>query len=215
MQLAIFGAGNVGGGLGRVWARAGHSIAFGVPEPQSPNVRDLLATIPQGATAGSLREAAASASVIVLATPWPAVQQAIASAGDLSGKVVIDATNPLRADFSWLEDDYSISGAERVAEWARGASVFKAFNQTGAENMADATSYATRPVMFICGDDTARKPDVLHLAEDAGFETVDAGALRVARLLEPYGMLWIHLAHAQGMGRDFAFSLQRRNMVKS
>ena len=162
-----------------------------------------------GAKASSLADAAAQAAVVLLATPWPAAQQALAAAGSLSGKIVIDATNPLLPDFSGLEADYTVSGAERVAGWAAGASVFKAFNQTGAENMADPSGYARRPVMFVCGDDQARKPDVLRLVGDAGFEAIDAGALRVARLVEPYAMLWIHLAHGQGLGRQFAFSLER------
>ena len=52
---------------------------------------------------------------------------------------------------------------------------------------------------------------MLKLATDIGFEAIDAGRLVSARLLEPYGMLWIHLANAQGLGRDFAFGLLRRN----
>jgi predicted dinucleotide-binding enzyme len=67
-----------------------------------------------------------------------------------------------------------------------------------------------RAVMFICGDDEAAKPAVLQLAADIGFEAIDAGGLAVARLLELYGMLWIHLALVRGLGRDFAFGLLRR-----
>ena len=210
MDIAVFGAGNVGGGIGKAWAKAGHAVTFGVPNPQDPKVQALIASIPQSAKAASVREAAAASSVILLATPWPAAQIAIAGAGDLSGKILIDATNPLRPDFSWLEDDYTVSGAERVAQWAAGASVFKAFNQTGAENMADPSGYTNRPVMFTCGDDEARKPQVMRLIEEIGFEAVDAGPLRAARLIEPYGMLWITLAHARGLGRNFAFAIERR-----
>ncbi len=214
MHIAVFGAGNVGGGIGKAWAKAGHAVTFGVPDPHSDKVQALIASIPQGAKAAGLHDAAAAASAILLATPWPAAQGAIGEAGDLTGKILIDATNPLLPDFSWLEDDYSVSGAERVAQWAPGAAVFKAFNQTGAENMADPTSYADRPVMFTCGDDEARKPEVLQLIEDIGFEAVDAGPLKAARLIEPYGMLWITLAHARGLGRDFAFALERRTKTQ-
>ena len=102
---------------------------------------------------------------------------------------------------------YTTSGAEQVAEWAAGAKVFKAFNQTGFNVMANPVFEGGRAVMFICGDDDAHKPTVLSLAADIGFEAVDAGGLMIARLLEPYAMLWIHLAHAQGLGRGFAFGL--------
>jgi predicted dinucleotide-binding enzyme len=64
--------------------------------------------------------------------------------------------------------------------------------------------------MFVAGDDQARKPNVMALVGELGFETVDAGPLRIARLLEPHAMLWIHLALNHGFGRDWAFALLRR-----
>lgn len=211
MDLAVIGAGNVGGGIGRAWARAGHQVTFGVTRPDADHAK-LTDGLPQGVEVrvASVPEAAAHADVVLLATPWPAVRAVIDSAAGLDGLTVIDATNPLLADFSWLEDNYTVSGAERIAQWAPKASVFKAFNQTGAENLTDPSGYPATPVMFVCGDDNQRKPNVLALVTDAGFASVDAGPLRAARLLEPYAMLWIHLAHAQGLGRDFAFTLQRR-----
>ncbi|MBV9748685.1 MAG: hypothetical protein JO157_07715, partial [Acetobacteraceae bacterium] len=90
------------------------------------------------------------------------------------------------------------------------AKVFKTFNQTGFETMADTRPYAARPVMFVAGDDEAAKPMVLGLVADAGFEAVDAGGLRAARLIEPLAMLWIELARKRGFGSDFAFTLQRK-----
>ena len=209
MDIAVLGAGNVGGGIGRAWAKAGHRVVFGVPDPADPKAQS--ATGDTTATVSTVADAAAGAEVILLATPWPVARDALQAAGDLSGKIVIDATNPLTPDFSWLEDGYTVSGAERVAGWAPGAAVFKAFNQTGAENLADPSVYATRPVLFVCGDDAARKPEIMHLVADVGFEPIDAGPLRAARLIEPYGMLWITLAHAQGLGRKFAFTIQRHD----
>jgi hypothetical protein len=169
-----------------------------------------LTTIGSRARAGTVAEAAAAGDVIVLATPWPATRNAIQAAGNLAGKVVVDCTNPLKEDFSGLALGYTTSGAEQVAEWATGAKVFKAFNQTGFNIMADPAFDGVRAVIFVCGDDDARKPTVLKLATDIGFEAIDAGNLVIARLLEPYGMLWIHLALARGLGRDFAFVLHRR-----
>lgn len=88
--------------------------------------------------------------------------------------------------------------------------MFKAFNQTGWTVVADPVLGGRRAVMFACGDDAERKAAVLRLVEDIGFEAVDAGELRITRLLEPYAMLWIHLARAQGFGREFALELARR-----
>jgi len=162
------------------------------------------------ARAGTVKEAAFFGEILVLATPWPATQAAIQAAGNLAGKIVVDCTNPLSEDFTRLVVGHTTSGAEQVAQWARGASVYKAFNQVGFSIMANPKFAEGRAVMFVCGDDEARKPAVLTLAADIGFEAIDAGGLAVARLLEPNGLLWIHLALARGLGRDFAFGLLRR-----
>jgi 8-hydroxy-5-deazaflavin:NADPH oxidoreductase len=152
--------------------------------------------------------AASAAEVVVLCTPWQGTQEAVLSCGDLAGKVVIDATNPLSPDFSTLEVGLSSSGAEQVAGWAAGAHVCKAMNQIGAP-MMDHPQLAGTPVMFVCGDDEAAKSVTAALVGELGFETVDAGELALARLLEPYALLWIHLALRRGLGTDFGFGLLR------
>jgi hypothetical protein len=132
MKLAMIGAGNVGSALGRAWLQAGEDVSFGVPEPDYAKYRAL----PQDRLRRPA-EAAHDAEIIVLATPWPATEVAVKSLGDLAGKIIIDCTNPLGmgADGLELVLGHDISGGERVASWAPGASVFKTFNQTGAENM--------------------------------------------------------------------------------
>src|SRR5262245_14809949 len=209
MRIAILGAGNVGGTLGRAWAAKGHDVCFGVRHPQDARTQDLLKAIGPKARAGAVAEAAAWGEVVVLATPWPATEEAIQSAGGLAGKVVIDCTNPLTPDLT-LAVGHTTSGLEQVAGWARGAKVYKALNQTGYGVMADPAFGGRRAVMFVCGDDPANKPAVLQLVADLGYEAIDAGGMAVARLLEPLATLWIHLALVQGLGRDFAFGLLRR-----
>jgi 8-hydroxy-5-deazaflavin:NADPH oxidoreductase len=144
----------------------------------------------------------------VLCTPWQAAQDAVQSCGDLDGKVVIDATNPLSPDFSTLEVGLTSSGAEQVAGWAAGARVCKAMNQIGAP-MMDHPRLAGTPVMFVCGDDDQAKSLTAGLVGELGFEAVDAGDLNAARLLEPYALLWIHLALRRGFGTGFGFGLLR------
>ena len=151
-----------------------------------------------------------NAEVIVLALPYEAVTAVLAQAPDLHGRIVIDCTNPLLPDASGLLLGFDTSGAERTATLARGASVFKTLNQIGAEHMAGPNFPSGRPVMLVAGDDATRKPIVLDLVESLGFEAIDAGDLKMARLIEPLGMLWIRLAYAQGLGRNFAFGLLRR-----
>jgi predicted dinucleotide-binding enzyme len=210
MNLAIIGAGNVGGALGKGWAKAGHKIKFGLRDTAKPEVTSLLREIGASASVGSAAEAAAFGEVVVLTTPWIATQAAVQSAGNLAGKILVDCTNPLKSDLSGLMVGLETSGAELVAHWATGARVVKCFNTTGSDNMANSKYGNDRVVMFLAGDDAAARKTVTKLGEDLGFEMIDAGNLQVARLLEPVALLWIHLAFKGGFGRNFAFKLLRR-----
>lgn len=207
MRIAVIGAGAVGQALGQGWSKAGHAVKFGVPDPKAAKYQSLP---PQQVTTPAA--AAADAEVVTLATPWPNTEAAIRGLGNLAGKIVIDCTNPLRRDAQGmsLEIGHSVSAGERVAQWAKGAAVFKALNHTGADNMANAAHFKVKPVMFVAGDDAARKLAVLQLVGDLGFEAIDAGPLSNARLLEPLAMLWIDQAFAHGRGRDFAFAVIKR-----
>jgi len=213
MKLAIIGAGNVGGTLGTAWAqKAGHEIFFGVRSPKSDKTQALLRALGGKARAGTAAEAAAFGEIIVLTTPWPSTEAAIRSMGDLNGRIILDATNPLAMgpDGLGLEIGHSISAGEKVQGWAKGAAVFKTLNTTGFGNMADPVFHGVKSVMFVAGDDAANKPRVIALVGALGFEVVDAGPLRNARLLEAHAMLWIELALKRGLGRDWAFAIVRR-----
>jgi len=210
MNIGVIGSGNVGGALGAGWARAGHKIIFGVRDPRKPDLLALVQKIGNNASADSVAGAAAFADVIVLTTPWDATHAAIRSAGELRGKILIDCTNPLRADLSGLSIGHTTSAAEQIAQWASGARVVKCFNTTGSKNMENPRFGSDQAVMFMAGDDKSAKATVLQLGQDIGFEMIDAGNLEAARLLETVAMLWIHLAFQCGLGRDFAFKLIRR-----
>jgi 8-hydroxy-5-deazaflavin:NADPH oxidoreductase len=218
MKLAIIGAGNVGGALGTAWAQKGdHDIFFGVREPKAEKTQSLLRAIGGKARAGTVAEAADFADIIVLSTPWPVTEAAIRSMGSLKGKVLLDSTNPLTrgVDGIGLEIGHSISGGEKVQGWAAGASVFKTLNTTGFGNMANPVFNGVKSVMFVAGDDATNKPRVIDLVGQLGFDVVDAGPLRNARLLEAHAMLWIDLALTRGQGRDWAFSIVRREGRRS
>lgn len=209
MRIAVIGSGNVGGTLGTRWAHNGYSVTFGVRDPNSDTVRTLLERAGENAGAASMGEAAAEADVVVLAVPWGAARSAIEAAGDLSGKVVIDCTNPIAPGLQ-LALGTTKSGGEQVAQWAKGARVVKAFNTTGWENMGDPIYDGEPTVMLICGDDTQAKETVTQLAESLGFDVADVGPLSAARFVEPFALVWIRLAIAQGLGRNIAFKLVRR-----
>jgi 8-hydroxy-5-deazaflavin:NADPH oxidoreductase len=209
MKIAVIGTGSVGGTLGRRWAELGHAVCFGVRNIDDTDAKALVGKIKGKARLASVGEAVRDAEVVVLATPYAANAAAIAAAGDLAGKILIDVTNPIGAGFT-LAVGFDNSGAEEVAKLVPRAKVYKAMNQVGFEVMANPAFAAGKPVMFVAGDDPAGKKVVLELVSSLGFEAIDAGELNVARSLEPFAMLWIHLMARRNQGRNFAFGMLRR-----
>ena len=210
MNIGILGAGSVGGTLGRRWAANGHKVVFATRNPQSAKLREAVSKAGKNASAGSNAEAAAKAEVLLVATPWEAAEEALRGAGDLSGKIVIDATNPLLPNLSGLAVGCNDSAAERIARSAPGAKVVKAFNTVGFNIMENPNFESGPVVMFYCGDDSGAKQKVAGLISELGFNAVDAGPLTQARVLEPFALLWVSLAYQAGQGRDIAFEFLRR-----
>ncbi|MEM8984179.1 MAG: NADPH-dependent F420 reductase [Pseudomonadota bacterium] len=210
MKLAILGVGNVGGALARGWRRTGHQVFLGVRNPAKREVVALAEQI--GATVGTVQEAAEAATVIVLTVPWGSVDAAIAEAGDLDGKVLIDCTNPIEMVDGQLglTIGHSSSGGEHVAKRASTARVVKTLNQAAAELLAENDELEGRPVMFVAGDDDAAKDTAKTLVRELGFDVHDAGDIRASRLLEPLGMLWLNQAVYRNTGRNWAFGMVRR-----
>ncbi|HEY7248566.1 MAG TPA: NADPH-dependent F420 reductase [Xanthobacteraceae bacterium] len=206
MKIAIIGAGNVGRALAAGWRKSGHEVTLGVRDAAGRRASELNQ---QGFAIAAPGDAAARADVVVLAVPWDALRSTVESLGSLAGKIVIDAINPLAADMS-LAVGHSDSAGETVARLVPGARVVKAFNTTGANNMADSHYPHSKLVMLVAGDDTQAKASVMSLASDLGLEPVDAGPLAMSRYLEPMAMVWIKLALVQKLGRDFGFALLRR-----
>jgi len=204
MRIAIIGAGNVGGTLGRRWTELGHTVMFGVRAGSA-----VKGGTPAGATVTSVADGCAAAEVVVLATPWAAVQDAIRDMGDLTGKTLFDTTNPIAQGFKADLGPAGESGGERVAAMAPGARVVKVFNTTGFQNMANPVYDGAATTMFYAGDDPNARQTAHQLATELGFEAVDAGPLIRARELEHLALLWISLS-ISGHGRDIAFRLVRR-----
>ncbi|MCE9524167.1 MAG: NADPH-dependent F420 reductase [Alphaproteobacteria bacterium] len=211
MRIAIIGAGQVGGALAQAWVRAGHDIVLGTRDAKAADVMALAAKLGPKTTSASQPEAAKAGDVIVLTTPWNASEAVATSLGDLGGKILIDCTNPLgmKDGALALVIGHTDSGAERIARAAPSARVYKSFNQTGFEIMGNTSALPEKPVMFVAGDDAAGKATVLELTRALGFDAIDAGPLKAARLLEPLAQLWISLAMKGDLGRKFALRLVR------
>jgi hypothetical protein len=210
MDIAIIGTGSVGAALGRGWSRAGHRIHYGVANPGDPKHARAASEAGNAELAG-IAEAAAAADAIVLAVPWDAVPSVTRTLGDIDGKLVMDVTNPLRMGAHGLElaVGFDASGGEAVAAWLPRARVVKTMNQVGFMVMDATGGYPTAPSMFVAGDDEGARKAAMTLVADLGFAPVDAGPMRVARLLEPYAMLWIHMAVNQGSSLTGAFALMK------
>jgi predicted dinucleotide-binding enzyme len=208
MSISIIGAGNVGMALGRALLGRGETVVFGVPA--SDKYRQAVAALGDKAQLTSVASAIAASDIVILAVPFSATEAIARSVADWQGKVLVDASNPLAPMAAGLLLGTHTSGAETLATHAHGARVVKAFNTTGAENMADSAYPGGTPVMPVCGDDQEARRQVLALATLIGFDALDFGPLSAARYLEPFAMAWIHLAIRQGYGRQFAFALLRR-----
>ncbi|HXU32513.1 MAG TPA: NADPH-dependent F420 reductase [Thermoanaerobaculia bacterium] len=209
-KIAIFGAGSVGSALGKGFAKVGHSLFFVVRGGSEESAARLEALVDEtGAQSGTAAEAVAFADIVVLALPWEAAEETLASV-DLTGKIVLDAINPLQPNLAGLIVPPAGSAGQQVAAWAPGARVVKIFNSTGAANMANPVYPEGAAVMLYAGDDAEAKEVARGLAEDLGFETQDAGPLAASVQLESAAMLWISLAFVQGLGRGFAFRLMKR-----
>ena len=168
MKIAIIGTGRVATVLGTRWAALGHQIRFGSRAPADDKARAAAEAAGANAAVASIAEAAQFGEVVVLATPFEATQSAIGDAGDLSGKIVVDCTNPFKPNLAGLSLGFEDSAGESVARWATGARVVKAFNTTGTGNMAEPQYGGGDLTMFICGDDDGAKEGVAELASGAG-----------------------------------------------
>ena len=207
MRIAVIGAGNVGTTLGRGWTRRRHQVTYGVRDPHSAKAEALA----QGGVRVTVpTEAVERSEVVVLATPWATTRDAVEALGDIGGRPLLDATNPIGPGLTLAVGDGG-SGGELVQAWAPTARVVKIFNTTGVENMASPMYGDQAATMFYCGDDEPACAVAAKLAADLGFDAVSAGPLRNARLLEPLALLWISQAMVQGASRGIAFKLLRRD----
>jgi len=202
MRIAVIGAGNIGGALGKRWAAAGHAVSFGVRDPQDPKHQALTADNVQ---VKGLREATKATDVIVLAVPFKAVQETLEQIGRTNGKIIIDCTNAIPNPPEGFE-----STAEAIAAWTGSGRVIKAFNNTGFGNVKNPRYGELAIDTFICGDDAEAKAVVFQLALEAHFSVIDAGPLSAAKHLESFARFWIHLAYSQNMGVNIAFKLLQR-----
>ncbi len=188
--IAVIGTGRMGGAFGATFARLGHHVIFGSRDAAKASVEELLGTV-RGAKAATPGAAAAAAQIVVLAVPWSAAEDTIRSLGDLSGKIVIDATNALNFTKNGMEMAVSSSAGELIQAWLPGAHVVKAFNTVGFFVIADPNVTDGPVAVFLAGDHEDAKRRVGELATAMGFQPVDVGGIGNARALESMSILYM------------------------
>ncbi|HSP18872.1 MAG TPA: NADPH-dependent F420 reductase [Myxococcaceae bacterium] len=212
MRVGIIGSGTVGQHLGAGFVKHGHEVWVGTRDPAK--LASWAATVGSRAHVVSAADAARQGELLVVATRWEGTEAALRGAGPESfvGKVVIDATNPLRYTENappTLAVGFDTSAGEKVQQWLPGSKVVKAYNTVGAALMVDPSfEGGLKGDMFIAGDDAGAKEQVAQLVRRFGWEVVDCGPLRMSRVLEPMCELWVSLGISSGKW-NHAFKLIR------
>lgn len=205
--IAIIGTGQVGAALGPAFAAQGHTVIYGSRDPSRASVSELLEKTGHGATAETPPTAAAGADIVVLAVPGLLVEDITNSLGDLSGKIIIDPTNPLNSSGGKLTHAVDSSNAEIIQNAAPDAFVVKAFNTLNWQTMIDPDESGGPVSIPLAGNSAEAKDTVAELVEGMGLEAIDVGTVENAHWVEGMLLLWIN--NRFGGGQSFDFHLRK------
>jgi hypothetical protein len=179
MKIGIIGAGNIGATTARLFVRAGHEV--GISNSRGvDSLRGLVAELGPKAHALTVNDAARFGDLVLLAVPWRS-PEALPKPDVVAGKIVIDAMNPYRPDFT-IQDLGDSTSSEETAKRLPGARLVKAFNTIHYQHLASRgridLPVDQRHAIFVAGDDEDAKQVVKRLIEEIGFAPVDTGSLR-------------------------------------
>ena len=211
MRVGILGSGLMGGKLGTLFARAGHEVVFSYARNKD-KLAGLARSAGRNARAGTPREAAQEADVILLAVHWSRMDDVLSRAGDLEGKVIVSCSLPMNADDTELVVAHASSGAEELAKRVPDARIVAAFNTVPSEvlfGVFAARRKPNRPSLVYCGDDPDGKRVAARLIRDIGFDPVDVGPLRTSRYIEPFALLVAQIAYEGQGGPELAYRFER------
>lgn len=206
MKIGILGSGRMGGNIGTVLARAGHEVVFSYSRSSS-RLEALARSAGANAKTGTVTEAV-QAGVVLVAVHWSRLDDVLAQAGTLAGKVVVTCCVPLNDSDTELVVAHHISGAEVLAERLPQASVVATFQTTPSEVLLPVYEHRNqlpRPSLLYCSDVPAARRVAIELIEAAGFTPEDAGPLCIARYFEPFAMLTAQLAYGGRSGPELTY----------
>jgi 8-hydroxy-5-deazaflavin:NADPH oxidoreductase len=180
MNIAVIGAGRIGGNIADRLVRAGHDLTLSFARDTAAleaRAREI------GAGVAAPADAVAGAEVVVISVPWDALPEALAQAGSLEGKVVVDTTNQFGSGPKPAEGQTAAAfNAGRMS----GARYTKSFNTltAGFQVQAAGRPRERRVVQWLCGDDDEAKALVAGLIDEAGYVAVDLGGTDGCAVME-------------------------------
>lgn len=197
MDIAIIGSGTMAQGLAFRFARAGCAVTIGARNRDT--ARTLAALLGYGIASASIAEAVQRSEIVVLAIPCHAIDEVIGEAGDLSGKIVFDITNPITSDYVAPAVGQTTSVAEELQKRVPKAHIVKAFNTIFAEVLRRPyRDNQSKVQIYYAADDTVAGERAAASIRAIGFQPIYSGKLTRARYLEPLAEFNSHLMRWAG-----------------
>ena len=204
LRIAVLGAGNIGGTLGRKWVNTGYRVAFGVSDPNGKNAQALRRELGDKVAIGSVADALSSnPDVVVMAIPGAAMDATIAQyANRLDGRTIIDTANKMGGG--------AMNSFATFQQHTPRARIYRAFNTLGWENFANPEFEGGPADLFYCGPDGDSRTEVEQLITAIGLRPIYLGGVEQVGLVDAIGSLWFALAFGQHKGRHLAFKVLTR-----
>jgi predicted dinucleotide-binding enzyme len=199
--VAVLGAGNIGGTLGKKWSAAGHQVRFGVNDPNGKHAQDVRTELGDRVEVGTIEQALqGNPDVVLIALPGGVVEPAAQRyATQLNGRIIIDAANRMGQD--------SMHNLAPFQQYTPQAQLYRAFNSLGWENFAEPNFNGIQADLFYCGPDGDARTKVEQLISDVGLRPMYLGGSEQVGLLDAIASLWFALALGQKKGRHLAFKV--------
>ena len=203
LKIAVLGAGNIGGTLGRKWSAAGHEVAFGVSDPTGHRSQALRAELGDSVTIGTVADALQAGDVVVMALPGGAMEATItANAAQLDGRIIIDTANRMGGG--------PLNSLAAFQAHTPRAQVYRAFNTLGWENFADPLFSGIPADLFYCGPAGDSNDVIARMIEDIGLRPIHLGDNSQTDLVDSVGRVWFALVFGQHKSRHLAFKVLTR-----
>jgi predicted dinucleotide-binding enzyme len=204
LTIAVLGAGNIGGTVGRKWVSAGHRVVFGVNDPNGKNAQALRSTLGDSADIGTVDTALSSdPDVVFMALPGTVMDAIIEKyAAQLDGRIIIDATNKMGRS--------AMNSLAELQKHTPHARIYRAFNSYGYENFANPTFDDIQADLFFCGTDGDSRVTIEQLISAIGLRPVYLGGVEQVNTVDGVASIWFALVFGQHKSRHLAFKMLER-----